>query len=107
MSMHLSHQEKIELAAALRLRYRNREINTKTFMEELAKLRMSHDEISEIASAALDERKLDNSRTDDGDALPRRDTDLGGRQFASPADREAYERSVAWLANYHRGNRDK
>lgn len=103
--MHLSHQEKIEMAAALRVRYRNREITTKTFMQELAKLRITHDEINEIASAALDERKLGNCRSDNGDALAGSGSSPSGRQFASPADRAAYEKSVEWLANYQKHRR--
>lgn len=100
--MHSSHQEKLEMAAALKERYLAKEIDTKQLIAELRKLRLTLDEVGEIAKDAIIARgTVDRSiRGSDGDVSAH------GRQYASPQDRKDHEASVVWLANYRKGRRD-
>lgn len=99
LSHHATHSEKMEIARALLERYRNKEINTKQFMEGLNDLRLNADDVGEIAKAGLDERVAANS----GDSRGHQQfpgASVRGRQFASPQDQKDHEASVDWIANY-------
>lgn len=97
--MHSSHQEKMEMAAALKERYLAKEIDTKQLIAELRKLRLSIDEVGEIAKDAINARN--------GSSGCGGDRSLVGAGFVggydtSPQARANYEASVEWLADYRR-----
>ena len=103
--MHLSHREKLELADALKQRFLSKEIDDKELMKGLLALRLTLDEIGEIAKEVTRERNDGDGRGGHG----LRDVSAHGRQHPSPADQAAYEKSVVWLADYkaaRRGGRD-
>ena len=102
MSILLSHQEKLEMAAALKERFLAKDIDSKQLIAELRKLRLSLDEIGEIAKEAIDVRN--NLRAD-----IRRDAcgvSPMGRPWDTPQDRKDHEASVVWLENYKKGRAD-
>ena len=90
--MHSSHQEKLEMAAALKERYLAKEIDTKQLIAELRKLRLSIDEVGEIAKDGVNARNRSGDRGGD--------RSLVGRYDTSPQARANYEASVEWLADY-------
>lgn len=95
--MHSSHQEKLEMAAALKERYLAKEIDTKQLVAELRKLRLSIDEVGEIAKDAVNARNRSGDRGGDRSLVG---ADLVGRHDTSPQARANYEASVEWLADY-------
>lgn len=101
MYQHMDQSERAERKAALRERYLNFEIDTKRLIHELRSLRYTADEVSEATKEAFDARSaLVTSR-----GSPVGVSSPMGRQFPTKADREAYEASVAWLADYRKRNR--
>lgn len=107
--MHLNHQEKSDALNALRERYEGNEISKNVLRAELQKLRLPASEIAEYLTSWTSKaipHVVDNRSNHRGD-INRSGASPHGRPFASPADREAYARSMDWLTDYHRGNRSK